>query len=349
MTPAQRSLRSRLGGLTTAARHNPREYTRRREPRGRHRTTPNAAYAGRSRPSPLISPSPNRRDADRPGCPRTTPGWPIRPSDRAAAKRRSLPMTWVRIPDTWWRDDAALALCPAARDLFVRLLSYCALTRSDGRLSRSAVSAATDDLDVSLLIAELVGNGFMAADERGWSVIEPDAYLFTEAMRQRKVSAGRLGGQTRAEKGYRPTRGPDGRITGTVAFGTDEAVSAGTADAVSIPSLPEVGKGTHPVPPDVSGWARVGDVNENLPPAPRKQLLEGRSWDAAFGPFLKAWAKRGFRLPPTEKQRELIWPVVDARPNDAAIWVASAPRGSSAHDVVGYVLRHWRSLREDVA
>jgi hypothetical protein len=27
MTPAQRSLRSRLGGLTTAARHNPREYT----------------------------------------------------------------------------------------------------------------------------------------------------------------------------------------------------------------------------------------------------------------------------------------------------------------------------------
>src|SRR5947207_2855819 len=104
-------------------------------------------------------------------------------------------MTWVRISDTWWRDTNALTLNPLARDLFVRLLSYCGGERNNGRLPRAAVTlvaGAGDEIDSDL--AELVRVGLLEADHDGWHVADPDRYLFTEEQRTKKAEAGRLGG-----------------------------------------------------------------------------------------------------------------------------------------------------------
>lgn len=103
-------------------------------------------------------------------------------------------MTWVRIPDEWWADPRALELSVAARDLFVRLLSYSAAQRTDGAIRRSAVPMLTADPD---LLAELVAGEFLTTCEAGWAVVEPGRYLFLEAMRAVKADAGRKGNEAR--------------------------------------------------------------------------------------------------------------------------------------------------------
>ncbi len=75
----------------------------------------------------------------------------------------------------------------------------------------------------------------------------------------------------------------------------------------------------------------------------------GFGWGPSWQPLSEAWYGRGFRKPPTEKQRELLWPIVDARPNDAAKWLRSAPPGSAPFEAVKYVIGKWRQLAESVA
>jgi hypothetical protein len=235
-------------------------------------------------------------------------------------------MTWVRIPDTWFRDAAELS--PGSRDLFVRLLSYSALTRSDGYLTRSAVAAATDEIDVTRLLAELVKHGFLEDDDRGWTIVNAEDYLYTEAKRKQKADAARLGGLARAER-YRPTRGPDGKITGAVPDGKADTLPDGMAATLPVPSRIGIGIGTRPA---------TGSTYEDT-----------RGWDESWAPLLAAWQARGFRLPPSDRQRELLWPIVDSRPTDAAAWVQGAKHGSSSHDVVGHVLRQWHPIQDSVA
>ena len=47
-------------------------------------------------------------------------------------------------------------------------------------------------------------------------------------------------------------------------------------------------------------------------------------------PFLRAIIECGYRLPPTDGEVEYLWPIIDARPNDAADWFreAAKPQGS---------------------
>ena len=47
-------------------------------------------------------------------------------------------------------------------------------------------------------------------------------------------------------------------------------------------------------------------------------------------PFCRAIIEMGYRLPPTEGEVEYLWPIIDARPNDAADWFreAAKPQGS---------------------
>lgn len=46
-------------------------------------------------------------------------------------------------------------------------------------------------------------------------------------------------------------------------------------------------------------------------------------------PFCRAIIETGYRLPPTEGEVEYLWPIIDARPNDAAVWFreAAKPQG----------------------
>ncbi len=73
-------------------------------------------------------------------------------------------------------------------------------------------------------------------------------------------------------------------------------------------------------------------------------------WHESWGPFLAEWRRR-FPTLPTDRQRESLWEVVDARPEDAGRWLASAPEGTRPYEAVAYVLRRWRALRarEDAA
>jgi hypothetical protein len=120
-------------------------------------------------------------------------------------------MTWVKIDDHWWRDPRAQALSPTARDVFTRLLSYCGDVRNDGRLTER-------DLGVALLgehwkkpVQELIDAGYLGDD---LSVVDSRSYLFTEEMREEKRDAGRLGGQTTAERTVLVKDPESGRIIG---------------------------------------------------------------------------------------------------------------------------------------
>ncbi|MCC6311384.1 MAG: hypothetical protein IT345_10760 [Trueperaceae bacterium] len=79
-------------------------------------------------------------------------------------------------------------------------------------------------------------------------------------------------------------------------------------------------------------------------PVPSKAADIG--WDAKWAPFLEAWLKR-FDRPPTPKQREMLWPIVDARPTGSAQWVAKASSDAKPFEVVQFILGKWGSLKRD--
>jgi hypothetical protein len=48
--------------------------------------------------------------------------------------------------------------------------------------------------------------------------------------------------------------------------------------------------------------------------------------DENWRPLCRAILCQGFRLPPTEAETAILWPLVDARPNDAAAWFVEAAK-----------------------
>jgi hypothetical protein len=85
-------------------------------------------------------------------------------------------------------------------------------------------------------------------------------------------------------------------------------------------------------------------------PAPRGHFsaIDDR-WGSYKGvewtPFKEEWLGRGFSLPPTQPQRDLLWPMVDARPNDVAAWVRQAPAGLPAADVIKFVIEQMDAFK----
>lgn len=65
-------------------------------------------------------------------------------------------------------------------------------------------------------------------------------------------------------------------------------------------------------------------------------------FDEPWQPFLEVWRER-FKYPPTETQRSALWPLVDARPNDAADWLRAAS-GKTSFEVVGQVIGRWKTF-----
>jgi hypothetical protein len=75
----------------------------------------------------------------------------------------------------------------------------------------------------------------------------------------------------------------------------------------------------------------------------------GRSGRARLWESVKrSWMGRGFRHPPTEKQRQILWEVLDARPQDLPRWIREAPpEAKTGRAVISHVLDEWhRILRE---
>lgn len=71
-------------------------------------------------------------------------------------------------------------------------------------------------------------------------------------------------------------------------------------------------------------------------------------WEPRWMAFRFAMAERGLRMPPTEAQRATLWPIIDARPTDAASWLREAPAGAKMAELVRHVLDRWQALRAAV-
>jgi hypothetical protein len=77
-----------------------------------------------------------------------------------------------------------------------------------------------------------------------------------------------------------------------------------------------------------------------------KEYLQKSSEPDKWRPFLTAWQARGLARPPSDRQRETLWPVVDACPTLVADWLHSAPKGADTYRLVEHVLKRWRARAE---
>ena len=95
-----------------------------------------------------------------------------------------------------------------------------------------------------------------------------------------------------------------------------------------------------------------GAINDSSVEPPVDPSSNGASAWSGFGPewepFRAAWSRRGFRKPPTPKQREAIWPAVDARPTGIVKWIDDAP-GRKSNEVLGYIFAQWKAFKADAA
>lgn len=75
---------------------------------------------------------------------------------------------------------------------------------------------------------------------------------------------------------------------------------------------------------DMAAWARLG---------------------TPWARFRRAWFDRGFTRVLTERQRQMLWPIVDAR-GDIYQWIAEAP-GKTPGEVIDHILARWDGIREE--
>src|SRR5437870_13881588 len=102
-------------------------------------------------------------------------------------------MTWVKLSDTWWRDARALQLAAAARDLFIRLLTWAGGENSDGELPAAAVELVAlgpaDDL-----LHELIAGHFIGVAPGGWRIEHWEEFLLPAAdVAQRRLQRAAAG------------------------------------------------------------------------------------------------------------------------------------------------------------
>lgn len=229
------------------------------------------------------------------------------------------------------------------------------------------VSAEDLDIDADLRQA-LEGAGLLDAEGRipdgawaKWGGATLDE-LATRAEQHRAIS--RLGGQARASgsrdpngrftpSGLQPTAGdrmannqpPGGEqpAAGQPTGGKSPAVSQPEPAKIEIETKRESTERTFV--PEVPSKVRVRD---KLRADVRLTAAQHQAWQE-FGPewdrFRLAWLGRGLVHPPTPRQRELLWEILDARPTDLCRWVRDAPPElRTGSEVIGWVLDQWRDI-----
>lgn len=174
-------------------------------------------------------------------------------------------------------------------------------------------------------LVELIAVGLLDVEGR---IPEPtfDEWFGPASRRYaQRREAGSKGGQaTAVQRGSPPSTPP----SATASVLTDSAGT--TPDVLAQPSSQPANQ---PVP------ARV--------PA-RETAADGwEGFNSKWAGFRIAWTNRGFTRPPSEKQRVALWDVVDARPLTVGPWVADAPAGAKASEVVGYVLDRWHAAQAE--
>jgi hypothetical protein len=79
--------------------------------------------------------------------------------------------------------------------------------------------------------------------------------------------------------------------------------------------------------------------------AESERLGHGRLWE----PVKRAWLGRSLRYPPSEKQRTILWEILDSRPMDLPRWIRSAPPAmKTSRSVIDFCLDQWHSLAREI-
>jgi hypothetical protein len=247
-------------------------------------------------------------------------------------------MSWQKLSDDFWRHRKVAALgdraLPAA-GLWALALSWVGEAMTDGFVPQRQLAKLAGE-DVTELAEALVDAGLWVAIDGGFVFHEylernpsRDDVLAARVARHEATSTA---GKARAQQAARTTGGRFASVDAGAHAGEDAGHETSDA-AIPVSRLPS------PANPVSGRPARPRDTTE------MREAMTG--WDPSWDAFTEAWEARGFRWPPTEGQREALWPVIDARPNDAAGWVRAAPRTHRADQVVGFVLARWQEVRKE--
>jgi hypothetical protein len=221
----------------------------------------------------------------------------------------------------------------AALGLWVAALAWIGEELTDGFVPDRQPTRLTG-FDATHLVADLVAVGLWEREVDGWRVHDYAHYNLTREQvlerRALRAAAGAVGAATRwgrDGKSHPKWHGKeDGSEPDEMDRGTDAPIPGGTSSNGYLPLIQsdDVAEPTFTSAPSRDGWA----------------TFESPTWI----PFRTAWTARGLRLPPTGKQRELLFEVADARPKDLGRWTSEAP-GKGSHQVVRYILDRWHETK----
>lgn len=254
---------------------------------------------------------------------------------------RAPAMTWTKLGDDFPDRPPIAGLSDGAFRLHVSALIYSNRLLTDGLVTESQVRRLLPRFRRAYL-DELLAAGVWAVDDGGYRIVDSLAdqpsRAVIEARREmertkKAMARGKLRGDPPAQLAILQERY---RAAQATAAGLDvtNAVSPGDNPGESLrdsrhPRLVPARPDPEGIPVSASGSGHHGDPGND----PAGWASFGPEWDA----FLAQWRTR-FGLPPTARQRRLLWPIVDAWPQAIAEWVARAPSGTSL-DVVDHVLR----------
>ena len=96
---------------------------------------------------------------------------------------------------------------------------------------------------------------------------------------------------------------------------------------------------------DLRGYTQMTRRRRPAEPNP----IQWAEW-SRLGPrwrsFRDAWLDHGFAAAPTQAQRDMLWPIVDAR-TDIGDWIRES-KGKTVHHVVADILARWDAIRDGV-
>jgi len=222
---------------------------------------------------------------------------------------------------------------------------------------------------------ERVADGYLIHDFGEFNKLREEV----ERDRKQRAAAGRAGGLARSrmlrkagasaqetvgEPVGEPPSEPSSDPPGDSASDPPHSAPSGPPSPRPFPSRPDPKGNYEPArnggggsAQDSASFHHVASILPGLgvaAPAPQPDQWESYQREQ-WAPFREAWQAR-FSLPPTgardgteRSQRELLWPIADARPNDLGRWVREAPGDATPFEVVGHVLRRWREAQGRVA
>lgn len=164
--------------------------------------------------------------------------------------------------------------------------------------------------------------------------------------RSRAGSASRAGGRF-LPAGSQPEAGPAPAVV---------QPSAGDPPAGHQPSPAKTKKETEKEKERVSrgGGSREEEYRGIL--LTRKQLDQWKAWDEEtsrshqprlWEPVKRAWLGRGLRHPPTPRQRDVLWEILDARPTDLPRWIREADPGMTSGRLIAFLLEEWHRIQRE--